>query len=426
MATPPRRAAPRLLVLVALLTPSWLRPAGGQIQLPLPTMPGVDQLLQMSSDESRLAGVADDAMRTASLSTGGGAEAGFGEELSSQVITNPSNLIFGLDGALYVASFTLDHLVRFELREPPPGAAAPLSASYSIFARELDGPSGLAVDHAGGGLFVASFGGDEVLRLSAGGKLSQRYGNEEEVDCPEGIAIAPDGLLYVSSWHRGWVVRYEVESGAFLGTFGPATGRPAFPEELAFSASGNLLVTHFYANVIERYDGESGQPLDPLQKGKLVRGPVGVTLGPDGCIYVASYKRNVVLKLDGETGEFLDVVAAAGELRGASAIAFRPTDGTLFVASYEDHRVVRFNHTGNVARTPWEAGRQRKGSTFVLPPPQAPPPGGGGDGAVAGVPGGGKRSSSWVTGPSTPAAAAVLRAADEAAARRAADEFKTP
>eukprot|EP01052_Picozoa_sp_SAG31_P001508 SAG31_NODE_50_length_30520_cov_89.906712_29_plen_165_part_00 len=145
------------------------------------------------------------------------------------------------------------------------------------------------------GLFVASFGGDEVLRFSAAGKLLQRYGNEDEVDCPEGVALGPtDNMLYVSSWHRGWVVRYDVQTGAFRGTFGP-TGVSkdasnhylAFPEELAFTRQGpgmvggppRLLVSHFYSNSIEQYAGRTGASLGPLQRGKLVRGPVGITVG---------------------------------------------------------------------------------------------------------------------------------------------------
>ena len=117
------------------------------------------------------------------------------QELKVDAVKNPSNLLFGQDGALYVACFTLDHIVRFELQQQQQtNTNDALSASYKIFARELDGPSALAVDttSSSGGLFVASFGGDEVLRLSATGRLLQRYGNEDEVDCPEGVVSSND------------------------------------------------------------------------------------------------------------------------------------------------------------------------------------------------------------------------------------------
>ena len=68
---------------------------------------------------------------------------------------------------------------------------------------------------------------------------------------------------------------------------------------------------------------------------------------------VGSYKRNVVLRLQPGSGAVLDVVAARGELQGLAGIAFAP-DGTLWVSSYEDNRVVSFN-VSHAARAPWQA-----------------------------------------------------------------------
>lgn len=347
----------------------------------------VDDTLKAFSSESQMAAAMTRARRNQELSTSGGEidlVGPQGDELQDDVITNPSNLLFGVDGSLFVASFTLDHVVRFEFIEQQQTPAS-RRARYTIFAANLDGPSALALDDAtGGGLFVASFGGDEVLRFGPDGKLLQRYGNEEEVDCPEGLAVS-NGLLYVSSWHRGWIVRYNISTGAFLGQFirPPAPPPPpppgdksvttsavAFPEELSFTPDGHLVVSHFYSNTLMLYDGEAGTPLGPLLRGKVLRGPVGVIVGPDGYLYVGSYKRNVVLRLNPSDGAVVDVVAARGELQGVAGLAFAP-DGTLYVSSYEDSRVVRFNVTkvdGNprhLARgyshspKPWEAGKRR-------------------------------------------------------------------
>lgn len=343
----------------------------------------VDDALKAFSSESQMAAAMARAKRNQELSTSGGEidlVGPGGDELQNDVIKNPSNLAFGADGSLFVASFTLDHVVRFEFIEPlqSPGARR---ARYTVFAADLDGPSALALDEAtGGGLFVASFGGDEVLRFGPDGTLIQRYGNEEEVDCPEGLAVS-EGLLYVSSWHRGWVVRYNISTGLFLGQFvsPPAPPPPAlpgeksvaasavaFPEELVFTPAGSLVVSHFYSNTLMMYDGEAGSLLGPLLRGKVLRGPVGMVIGPDGLLYVGSYKRNVVLRLDPSNGAVLDVVAARGELQGVAGLAFAP-DGTLYVSSYEDSRVLRFNvseasvqNSDGASQTlkPWEAGRR--------------------------------------------------------------------
>ena len=138
----------------------------------------VDDALKAFSDESQMAAAMARARRNQELSTSGGEidlKGPDGDELQDDVIKNPSNLVFGADGSLFVASFTLDHVVRFEfmqLQQHPPSRRA----RYSVFAAELDGPSALALDEAtGGGLFVASFGGDEVLRFGPDGALLQRY-----------------------------------------------------------------------------------------------------------------------------------------------------------------------------------------------------------------------------------------------------------
>ena len=359
-----RRAARLLWPLAALAArqpPTCVGQGGGPSVF-------VDDALKAFSGESQMAASMARARRSAELSSSVGELELLGpngDELHDEVITNPSNLIFGADGSLFVASFTLDHVVRFQF----PAVARRLR--YTIFASDLDGPSALAVDEAsGGGLFVASFGGDEVLRFDPDGMLIQRYGNEEEVDCPEGLAVL-DGLLYVSSWHRGWVVRYNISTGAFLGQFVSPPAKPdthplapppppsatAFPEELAFTPSGDLLVSHFYSNTLSLYRGKDGEAMGPLLRGKVLRGPVGMVVGPDGLVYVGSYRRNVVLRLAADTGAVLDVVAARGELNGLAGIAFAP-DGALYVSSYEDSRVLRFN-VSEVPTKPWEAGRRR-------------------------------------------------------------------
>lgn len=105
------------------------------------------------SDEAQLAAAGQRAKHESALSEDRPSQTaiGIGEELRVDVVKNPSNLVFGPDGALFVACFTLDHVVRFELQRgsngalsEPAQAPGTLSAAYRIFARELDGPSALA------------------------------------------------------------------------------------------------------------------------------------------------------------------------------------------------------------------------------------------------------------------------------------------
>ena len=59
-------------------------------------------------------------------------------------------------------------------------------------------------------LYVASFTNDQILRVHADtGELLGTFGNDEEMDCPEGIALGPDGTLYVVSFLLPYVVRHQ-------------------------------------------------------------------------------------------------------------------------------------------------------------------------------------------------------------------------
>ena len=227
-------------------------------------------------------------------------------------------------------------------------ASAPRAAQYKVFVsgNMLDGPVGMVVDH--GQLLVASFTNDHILRVNTSdGELLQTFGNDNELDCPEGLAIGPDRNLYVASFLLRHVVRYELSSGAFLGQFAPprqSSGPRPFPppggaeeaaampaaavkpasrareppllgaEDLAFDGEGHLHVTAYFHNAVHKYNGSSGEFLLAYGKG-VVRGPVGITCGPhDGTMYVASYKDSQVLRFSAE-GRFLGVAAGGRRAR---------------------------------------------------------------------------------------------------------------
>ena len=107
---------------------------------------------------------------------------------SSAVLRHPYTILHAAHDELFVASFTLNHVVRLRW-------LGGKRAQYKVFVsgRELDGPVGMALESEH--LYVASFTNDVVLRVNASsGELLGRIGSEDTLDCPEGIAIGPAHL----------------------------------------------------------------------------------------------------------------------------------------------------------------------------------------------------------------------------------------
>lgn len=283
--------------------------------------------------------------------------------LSSAVLQHPYTVLCDPeDDTIFVTSFTLNHVVRLRM-------TGRTTAQYKVFVRgaQLDGPVGMAIDDERH-LYVASFTNDQILRVHADtGELLGTFGNDEEMDCPEGIALGPDGTLYVVSYLLPYVVRYQPKTGQFLGQFAPPRSGAATPrrgpsvmrgaEDLAFDWSGDLHVTAYHSSAVYKYNGSSGALERTYAKG-VVRGPVGITCGPDGDMYIASYRDNQVLRF-APSGQFVGVAAGATSQRrpggkhalsGPAGLAFAE-DGTFFVTSHVAGSLTRFNASSVPART---------------------------------------------------------------------------
>jgi outer membrane protein assembly factor BamB len=146
-------------------------------------------------------------------------------------------------------------------------------------------------------LLVANSRGHNVLAftqatgLSLGELIPAGRGG---LDDPDGMAIGPDGRLYISSGQtpeRSAILRFDARTGAFVDVF----------------ASGHGL-----------------------------HRPYGMVFGPDGLLYVSSFRSDQLLRFDAHTGAFVDVFATgdgvAGGLNGPNGLAFGP-DGGLYVAT---------------------------------------------------------------------------------------------
>src|SRR5581483_8499792 len=84
---------------------------------------------------------------------------------------------------------------------------------------------------------------------------------------PSGIAIGPDGNVYVADMSNGVVDRFNGSTGAFIGDFvAPNTGVTQ-PSGIAFGADGNLYVADYGSggqSYIDVFNGTTGAFMQQL------------------------------------------------------------------------------------------------------------------------------------------------------------------
>jgi DNA-binding beta-propeller fold protein YncE len=144
-----------------------------------------------------------------------------------------------------------------------------------------------------------------------------------------GAAVIPAAELFVSSFGRNEVLRYNGDTGAFVDAFVQGVSdRLDDPTGLVFGPDGNLYVSSFGTDQVLRFDGTTGAFLDAFVRagGGGLDNPIGLVFGPDGNLYVSSRGTEQVLRFDGTTGAFLDafVRAGSGGLDDPTFLIWRP------------------------------------------------------------------------------------------------------
>ena len=155
----------------------------------------------------------------------------------------------------------------------------------------------LPVDAAGNYLLVTNREGRNILRYDADtGVFIDVFvaAGTGGMNVPWGMAIGPDGKLYVSSLatevypQRDPNVRkFDARTGEYLGIFASGTAMVA-PTGLAFGADGNLYVSDFGANKVFRFNGQTGAAMGVFATGESGVVTGGGAWGPDGNYYLAA------------------------------------------------------------------------------------------------------------------------------------------
>src|SRR5262249_15730627 len=117
----------------------------------------------------------------------------------------------------------------------------------------------------------------------------------QDLLAPSGLALGPDGNLYVSNTRADLyseVLKFNGHSGAFLKTFVPRNSDPSLGFDywyhLAFGPDKNLYVAGGSSRTIHRFDGATGASLGDIPGHSPSSVPLAVTIGPDGNLYVSN------------------------------------------------------------------------------------------------------------------------------------------
>ncbi len=252
-----------------------------------------------------------------------------------------------------------------KLVELAAGTVLGLGGETELF---LEQPRSLALA-ADGSLYVTDTGNHRILRLSPEGELLDTWGQFADViqdqapggtfNEPWGIAVAPDGSVYVADTWNHRIQRFTAE-GEFMGMFGffgQAEAPEAFwgPRDVVVDEAGRVIVSDTGNKRIVVFSAD-GLPLGSfgglgLGLGQLDE-PVGIAIGADGRMYVAD-TWNQRIQVFERVGEVSYQAVAEWPIEGwfGQSLENKPyiavgPEGRVCISDPEGFRVLCFSSEG--------------------------------------------------------------------------------
>ncbi len=257
-------------------------------------------------------------------------------------LTGTLGMDFGPDGMVYVTSEGTDEVLRFD-----PASGTYLGpfiwddpATGTDETGGLEKPSSVAFG-PDGDCYVASFSLNSVLRYDGrtgaflGVFVQSGAGGLQGPDA--GMTFGPDGDLYIPSFYNHRGKRYDGATGAFVENFlKPSPSGLTNPRQILFHGA-HVLVSSEGSDQVLRFDALTGDFVDVLvgddastgfdESGGL-DGPTGIAVTPEGLI-VASIKTNEVKRYDLNDGTYLGEVIVQGDVNLPTYLRTRPRVGLM-------------------------------------------------------------------------------------------------
>lgn len=214
-------------------------------------------------------------------------------------------------------------------------------------------------------VFVVDKSG-RIQRFSAQGEFETAWTMPEIAKGkPVGLAVHPDGRLFVADTHYHRVLIFD-RDGIPLGGFGEeGTGDGQFqlPTDVAFGGDGTIYVGEYHLNDrVTRWSAEfkflGVIGANPVEGSRLSR-PSGLVVDDENTLWVADSCNHRLVRFSPEgsiLGVFGQFGSAQGEMRYPYDITFLP-DGRLVVCEYEGARLQWFSKSGQSLRIWGKQGR---------------------------------------------------------------------
>jgi DNA-binding beta-propeller fold protein YncE len=176
-----------------------------------------------------------------------------------------------------------------------------------------------------------------------------------------GVALAPDGSIYVTDTGNSRIVRFD-SNGKVLTSWGtrspdgelpPSAGTLIEPWGIAVDSEGRVYVADTWNHRIQKFDANGNFTKEwagfgqPSASPESMWGPRGVAVGPDGRVYVTDTGNKRVVVFD-PNGKFLQQFPTEGDtwLDEPVGIAVG-NDGLVYVADTWNMQVVVFSADGS-------------------------------------------------------------------------------
>ncbi len=172
---------------------------------------------------------------------------------------------------------------------------------------------------------------------------------------PTGIAVGPNGNVYIADTHEFRVIEFtpEGEEVARFGTFGQEPGAFTYPTDVAFGPDGTLYVSEYGGNDRIQVFGPDGTLRSVIGRfgegpGEFNR-PQSMVVDPAGeRIYVAD-SCNHRIQVLAPDGEVIRIIGGVGRSPGSLHYPYDLVlleDGSLLVSEFGSSRIQRFDPEG--------------------------------------------------------------------------------